>query len=157
MTSRKELSKQAGIPESTVERILTFFENEQQIEQQKTNKFRIITIKNWEEYQHCEKSHIKTDIKRSANGQPVSTYKNDKKRESKPSKKFQKPTAQEVSEYARSIGFELDCQKFVNFYEAKGWLIGQNKMKDWKAAVRTWKQRAGKETNGQNKKHRKDT
>ena len=25
-----------------------------------------------------------------------------------------------------------------DFYESKGWMIGKNRMKDWKAAVRTW-------------------
>ena len=32
----------------------------------------------------------------------------------------------------------VDPEKFVDFYAAKGWMIGKNKMKDWKAAVRTW-------------------
>ena len=36
-------------------------------------------------------------------------------------------------------GMDDLSEKFVNFYEAKGWQIGKNKMKDWKAAVRTWK------------------
>jgi len=26
----------------------------------------------------------------------------------------------------------------MDHYTAKGWMIGSNKMKDWKAAVRTW-------------------
>lgn len=32
----------------------------------------------------------------------------------------------------------LDAQRFVDFYECKGWMVGKNKMKNWKAAVRTW-------------------
>lgn len=32
----------------------------------------------------------------------------------------------------------VDPEKFIDFYSAKGWMIGKNKMKDWKAAVRTW-------------------
>jgi len=67
-----------------------------------------------------------------------------KDKESAPSK-FQKPTAGDVSEYAESIGFQLDGQQFVDFYEAKGWMVGKNKMRDWRAAVRTWKSRSGKE------------
>jgi hypothetical protein len=34
----------------------------------------------------------------------------------------------------------VDPIKWFNFYEAKGWMIGKNKMKDWKAAVRTWEE-----------------
>lgn len=56
----------------------------------------------------------------------------------KPSR-FQKPTPQAVQAYAQSIGFELSGQKFCNSYESKGWLVGRTPMKDWKAAVRTWK------------------
>lgn len=55
--------------------------------------------------------------------------------------KFQKPTPEQVTEYAASIDFELDGQVFVDHYESKGWLIGKTKMRDWKAAVRTWKAR----------------
>jgi len=53
--------------------------------------------------------------------------------------KFTKPTPQEVAEYAKSIDFNLDGQLFCDSYEAKGWMIGKNKMKNWKASVRTWK------------------
>ncbi|MFA5321984.1 MAG: hypothetical protein WC373_04865 [Smithella sp.] len=53
--------------------------------------------------------------------------------------KFSKPLPSEVSEYAKSIGFNLDGQKFCDYYEAKGWVIGKSPMKSWKAAVRTWK------------------
>ena len=37
----------------------------------------------------------------------------------------------------------VDPQRFIDFYETKGWMVGKNKMKDWKAAVRTWEQRNG--------------
>ena len=52
---------------------------------------------------------------------------------------FIKPNSKEVNEYAKSIGFELVGDQFFDHYEARGWMIGKNKMKDWKAAVRTWK------------------
>jgi len=55
ITGRKELSKRTGIHESTIERALTFFEKtEQQIEQQKTTRNRLITILNWDMYQETE-------------------------------------------------------------------------------------------------------
>ncbi|HIJ71892.1 MAG TPA: hypothetical protein HPP87_11090, partial [Planctomycetes bacterium] len=59
--------------------------------------------------------------------------------------KFQRPSADEVSKYAESIGFELDGSRFVDFYEAKGWMVGKNRMRNWRAAVRTWKARSAKE------------
>jgi hypothetical protein len=56
-------------------------------------------------------------------------------------KKFIKPSPIEVHDYAKEIGFNLDGNAFVDFYAAKGWKVGKNGMKDWKAAVRTWKSR----------------
>lgn len=52
---------------------------------------------------------------------------------------FIRPKAEEVTAYATELGFTLDGNHFVDHYEARGWLIGKNPMKDWKAAVRTWK------------------
>jgi hypothetical protein len=52
-----------------------------------------------------------------------------------------KPTPQEVTDYALSVGFKLDGEAFCDFYAAKGWVIGKSPMKDWQAAVRTWKRR----------------
>ncbi len=64
-------------------------------------------------------------------------------------KSFTPPAPEEVTEYATSIGFQLDGQQFIDFYEAKGWMIGKSKMRDWKAAVRTWQRR---DLDGSNKK-----
>lgn len=58
--------------------------------------------------------------------------------EKKPVKRFKAPTVEEVQAYCDERGNHVDAQRFVDFYEAKGWLVGKNKMKDWKAAVRTW-------------------
>jgi len=51
---------------------------------------------------------------------------------------FVKPSVEEVAAYCKARGNSVDPQTFVDFYEAKGWCIGKNKMKDWQAAVRTW-------------------
>ena len=59
------------------------------------------------------------------------------------SKRFIPPTADEVSAYSDEINAGVDGQQFVDFYESKGWMIGKNKMKDWRAAVRTWKRSEG--------------
>ena len=52
--------------------------------------------------------------------------------------RFAPPTLEEVKEYCSERGNGVDAQRFVDFYEMKGWMVGKNKMKDWKAAVRTW-------------------
>jgi len=55
-----------------------------------------------------------------------------------PRKKFVKPTVEEVRNYCLERKNNVNPEKFVDFYESKDWYIGKNKMKDWKAAVRTW-------------------
>jgi hypothetical protein len=54
-------------------------------------------------------------------------------------KRFSRPTPEQVTAYAKTIGFDLDGNRFCDHYEAKGWLLGKSPMKSWQAAVRTWK------------------
>ena len=66
------------------------------------------------------------------------------------SNRFIPPTVDMVSEYCLERNNSVDPEEFVDFYTSKGWLIGKNKMKDWKAAVRTWERSSKqkkKETN----------
>lgn len=54
------------------------------------------------------------------------------------SKRFIPPTVQEVIEYCRERNNKVDPQRFIDHYESNGWIVGKTKMKNWKAAVRTW-------------------
>jgi len=53
-------------------------------------------------------------------------------------RKFTPPTLEEVQAYCKERNNNVDAQKWYDFYQSKGWMIGKNKMKDWKACVRTW-------------------
>ena len=53
-------------------------------------------------------------------------------------RRFAKPTVEEVSSYCRERKNSVDPIRFYDYYEANGWRVGKNPMKDWKAAVRTW-------------------
>lgn len=55
--------------------------------------------------------------------------------------KFQKPSLDEIRLYCQERNNKVDPERFFNFYESKGWVVGKSPMKDWKAAVRTWEQR----------------
>lgn len=65
------------------------------------------------------------------------TYSNNKKR-------FKKPTLDEVKNYCNLRNNNIDAEAFIDFYESKNWKIGKNKMKDWKACIRTWERRETK-------------
>lgn len=51
---------------------------------------------------------------------------------------FAPPTLDEVKDYCQERDNRVDPDRFVDFYASKGWMVGKTKMKDWKAAVRTW-------------------
>lgn len=51
---------------------------------------------------------------------------------------FVPPTLEEVNVYVSEKGYTVDAERFIDFYTSKGWMVGKNKMKDWKAAVRNW-------------------
>ena len=54
-------------------------------------------------------------------------------------RRFRKPTAAEVDAYIAERGYGgFTGQQFVDHYEANGWMVGRNRMRDWRAAVRTW-------------------
>ena len=100
LTGRKELSAGTGISQSTIERILKMLENEHQIMQRKTTKFRIITIINWKDFQGGQQ----TDNKRTTNGQQTDTNKNDKNEENE----------KKGLEYFEAIARQLISDKHLN-------------------------------------------
>lgn len=53
-------------------------------------------------------------------------------------KRFTKPTLEEVKAYCIERNNKVDAEHFYDYYEANGWKVGKNSMKDWKASVRTW-------------------
>lgn len=62
----------------------------------------------------------------------------------KDSARAHRPTVEEVAAYCRERGNRVDAERFVDFYASKGWKVGNQPMKDWKACVRTWERREDK-------------
>ena len=55
-----------------------------------------------------------------------------------------KPSVEEIKDYCIERNNGIDAEQFFDFYESKGWLVGKTKMKNWKAAIRTWEKRKQK-------------
>lgn len=51
---------------------------------------------------------------------------------------FRPPTLDEVKEYCNERNSGISAEHFYDYYSSNGWQVGRTKMKDWKAAVRTW-------------------
>lgn len=54
------------------------------------------------------------------------------------SNRFTPPTIEQVRAYCDERKYHVDPERFVDFYASKGWMVGKNKMKSWKACVRNW-------------------
>ncbi len=57
---------------------------------------------------------------------------------------FKKPTFDEVNNYCLKRNNNVDAEAFIAFYGSKGWMVGSNKMKNWKQAIITWEKREAK-------------
>lgn len=119
-----------------------------------TEKMRHVTIVQ-NEFMYTE-TQVNVDVKQTET--PQSKVKESKVKESKVNnicqKKFIPPKIEEVAAYCQERNKGVDYQKWHDFYSSKGWMIGKNKMKDWKAAVRTWERsEKGGKPNGSTKQN----
>ncbi|MDO9527615.1 MAG: hypothetical protein Q7J27_00475, partial [Syntrophales bacterium] len=71
----------------------------------------------------------------------MTTNKNDKNVKNDKNKRFIIPTIEEISIYCEERKNQVNPQMFIDHYKSNGWMVGKNKMKDWKATIRTWEQR----------------
>lgn len=62
----------------------------------------------------------------------------DKNNNNTTTKRFNKPTIEEIESYCKERNNNINANAFYDYYESKDWMIGKNRMKDWKASIRTW-------------------
>lgn len=105
------------------------FESQTQIYEEKENQKEKVDIKN----------NIYIDSSEVEDGNTVVAE------NTKYTKRFIPPSVDEVNTYCQERNNSIDPEAFVDFYESKGWMIGKNRMKDWKAAVRTWERKRNKQ------------
>ena len=167
MTSVVKLSERWGWSRNKVFRFLKLLEDEQMLTTERTPKGTLISIVKYEDYQVLEtadgtplettvestnETSIRTPLE-TADGTQNKNIKNDKNeknikekelsKDSSKKKFFIPPTIDEVKDYLAMVGSKVDAESFVAFYESKDWMIGKNKMKNWKSAIVTWEKRNG--------------
>lgn len=143
---RKRLAERLGLSEQTIRTALKHLESTGEITIESTNRFSVATIEKWADYQVCGEPTNQQTNQQLTNNQPTTNQPanqqltTSKKKKNKEIKKyiFKPPTVEEVMEYCSQRKNSVNADDFVDFYESKGWMVGKNKMKDWKAAVRTW-------------------
>lgn len=154
VVGRKELALQTGVSEQSIRTALKKLESTGEITIKSTNKFSVINVENWGKYQDLNGEDNQQNNQQITNNQPTTNQQlttskpiNQETNKpiicdgEKPTKRFIPPTVAEVAAYIAEKHYTVSAQRFVDFYEAKGWLVGKSKMKDWKAAVRSWQSR----------------
>jgi hypothetical protein len=156
-TGCKQISELCGVPRRTVQDVLNMFEIHQQISQQIKRTNRLISITNWNKYQDDHQpirqpsaNHPPTIRQPSATLKELKNDNNDKNDKNKHmcsrTTIFIVPGVEEIKKYCEERKNFVNAETFFDFYESKGWKIGKNQMKDWKAAVRTWERNENKNT-----------
>lgn len=167
VTSLTSLATQTGLTVHQVRVSLDKLKTTGEVANASYTKYRVITIVRYDDYQIDDKqdgrqmavnvaNKRQTNDKQMAdkwqtNGKQVATIEEEKERKEEKegnnekregtASRFIAPTLDEVQAYCRERGNGIDAQHFIDYYEARGWeLKPRQKMKDWKAAVRTWEQ-----------------
>jgi len=124
----------------------------------------LLIVRNWQKYQKREPKKEKPNEQPENTGssernqeerKPETTPKDnptvhhnnkDKKRLRSKSEKFSPPSLHEIQNYFQErinekrtgLNSEKEAEKFESYYGSNGWMVGKNKMKDWKKAVSGW-------------------
>lgn len=116
VTGRKKLAKICGVSPGSVEDCLKYLERQQQIQQQKTNKFRLIKIRNWIQYQN---SDSESNNRKTTERQQKDTIKNVKNvKNDTEDVRTARPSARAVSERKKTENEPMDREAFIVWYKA---------------------------------------
>lgn len=149
ITSELKLMDRWGWGKTKTRAFLKLLEADNMIVKKSDRKRTTITVCNYNIYQDITNQkqtdnrpmsdHKQTDSRPIAdtnnNDNNDNNVNNDNK---KKISRFTPPTLDQVKEYCIERSNSVIAEKFIDFYSSKGWMVGKNKMKDWKACIRTW-------------------
>jgi len=131
ITSRDILSLETGLSVQQIRTALDKLKSTNEITIETSSKGTIIQVVNYAKYQL---STNESTNEQPTNNQQVTTNKNEKKERSI----FKAPSFEELNAFCVENNLILNADDFLNYYNSNGWMVGKNKMKDWKATVRRW-------------------
>jgi len=146
-TGRKKLSEELNLSEQNIRTALKHLELTNEITIKSHREFSIIKLNNWNQYQLTNQQTNQLTNQQPTNNQPTPNHTIRTKRikelknkeEEGKSKRFIPPSTEEVILLFLEKGStSQEADNFWNFYESKGWMVGKNKMKSWKASVSVW-------------------
>ena len=161
--SKRVVQLETGYNCETIEKLIDVF-----VEMGKVKycpETREILLLNWHKHNNSQSSKVKRCVEKEMEqikhepfkrycidtllidyGYSMDTFpkkEKEKEKEKEPTKrsKFAPPSIEEVKAYCKERGNGVDAEHWHDFYTSKNWMVGKNKMKDWRAAVRTWERR----------------
>jgi hypothetical protein len=146
VSSLDNLANGCGLSVGEVRTALKHLELTNELTKSSQAKYSVFTIVSYNKYQDGNKVNnnnltSNSTNKSQTNNKQLATTKNNKNNKNKENisnRGFTPPTLENVIEYCQERGNKVDPNRFIDFYSSKGWMVGKNKMKDWKAAVRNW-------------------
>lgn len=162
VTSLPKIATDTGLSIQQTRTALAHLISTGEVTDESTPHYRIITVVKYDDYQTAtDKS---TDNQQTTNRQTnrqstdnltasieyIEQIERDRnielpKGSSRSASRFTPPTKDEVLAFCQENGFSIDVDYLYDYYAAKGWKIGNNSMKDWRAAVRNWARREKKQ------------
>lgn len=168
--SVRSLAEDIGLSVRNVRTALKNLQTTHELTIKTTHRYTVVTVENWGLYQCADVQSDTVNDTVSDNQTTQSQEKKEKKQkkeknnnniknnnsaraharhgdgvsinaDTQSSKKFKRPTVDDVKAYCAKKEYDIDAELFVDFYESKDWMVGKNKMKDWQAAVRNWERR----------------
>lgn len=175
VTSELKLMEAWGWGRTKTRSFLKMLEDEQMIVKKSYNNRTVINIVNWASFQGLQTTTDTTTVQRpnsdrttteqQINSDRTTTVqrpntikniendKNDKNEKNEENVKksegararFKAPSVDQVEAFCLENGLAVEADRFVDYYTSNGWMVGNAKMKDWKAAVRNWARRDQKQ------------
>lgn len=151
LTSSRKLAERWRWSRVKVERFMSVLESEQMVcrkrATRKATSGTLVTIVKYDTFQGAdEEKKPQNEPQTRPHSRPHSDHNKNEEECTKNEKEikrgvFTPPSLDQVREYCYERNNNIDPEQFIDFYSSKNWMIGKNKMKDWKAAVRTWERR----------------
>ena len=142
ITSELKLMAKWGWGKEKLRAFLKILEADNMIVKKSDHKKTTITIVNYSVYQDKQTTDRPIADHEQTTSRPSADTNNNDNNDNNDNKKnigrFTPPTLDDIKAYCIERQNNVDCERFYDFYSSKGWMVGKNKMKDWKAAVRTW-------------------
>jgi len=159
VTSLPVLARETGQSIKEVRTALGHLIETGEVADYSTNRYRIITVVKYDEYQ---KDGRQNGSQRADKGQAegrqngsqgaasieyIEDIEGDRKidspteREGKTAKRFTPPSREEILSYCQEAGIQIDVDRFIDYYTSNGWMVGRNRMKDFRATIRNWAKR----------------